>query len=92
MNTVTITLRNTGSVPVDASVIDFSDPDRFSAGTAPGIIAPGATAPLDVNFHPAAEPGTHTAFLIIRAGNIKIPLTAETLAGPEIIHYTEPEP
>lgn len=86
MNTVTITLRNAGLSAVDASLIETSDPARFTTGTAvPAIIPPGGTATLDVNFLADTEPGLHTGFLIIRAGNFMIPLTARTLGDPEII-------
>jgi len=85
MKTVTITLRNLIGVPVDASIITTSDPARFTTGTAPGIIPAGESRTLDVNFLADTVPGVHQGFLSIPATGLIIPLTAETLAAPEII-------
>lgn len=85
MKTVTITLRNRGTVPADATIVETSDPDRFTTGPGPGIIPPGGSATLDVHFTSAPEAGTHTALLIIRACNLIIPLSAESIDPPEII-------
>jgi hypothetical protein len=79
MKTITITLRNSGSLPVDASVVESSDPARFTTGPGPGLLEPGESATLDITYHEDTLPGTHHAYLIIRAGNLRIPLTGTTL-------------
>lgn len=73
----TITLTNKGTTIIDASEITVTDPAKFSVSAAtPSIIPPGGTAQITVTFLGSEDYGLHEATLIIRAGNLVLPLQA----------------
>jgi hypothetical protein len=84
--TETVTLINSGEVPVVLDQVSFGglDADRFAlVGTPPSQVAAGGQATVDVSFAPA-EAGEHTATLTITHDGVNTPLEI-ALSGTGVV-------
>jgi trimeric autotransporter adhesin len=84
--TETVTLINSGEVPVVLDQVSFGglDADRFAlVGTPPSQVAAGGQATVDVSFAPA-EAGEHTATLTVTHDGVNTPLEI-ALSGTGVV-------
>jgi large repetitive protein len=86
VGTETVTLINSGEVPVVLDQVSFGglDADRFAlVGTPPSQVAAGGQATVDVSFAPA-EAGEHTATLTVTHDGVNTPLEI-ALSGTGVV-------